>query len=69
MVWPIARSATMLPSQGTTREYWFSTVDSPLRQLQHQHVDRLKDVQRLESRHDDWLAVVARDELIRAGSR
>src|SRR5580658_928562 len=27
MVSPIALSATTLPSQGTTREYWFSILD------------------------------------------
>src|ERR1700683_3717369 len=29
MVWPIALSAVRLLFQGTTREYWFSTFDSP----------------------------------------
>ena len=29
MVWPITRSATGLPSHGTTREYWFSTSERP----------------------------------------
>ena len=29
MVWPMAFSATTLPSHGTTREYWFSTSDRP----------------------------------------
>ena len=29
MVSPMALSATVLPSQGTTREYWFSTSDRP----------------------------------------
>ena len=41
-------SAARLPSHGTTRRVLVLDLAAALGQLQHQHVDRLQDVQRLE---------------------
>ena len=38
-------------------------------QLAHDHEDRFQDVERFETGDDDGLAVVARDELVRAAAR
>ena len=57
---PMTSSARRLPSHGTTRLYWFSTSQRPSRELEHQLVHGLQDVQRLEPGDDQRLAVLAR---------
>ena len=64
MTSPITSSARRLPSQGTTRLYWFSTSQRPSCSWTHQLVHRLQDVQRLEPGGHQRLAVAGRDELV-----
>ena len=64
-----ARSAGRLPSHGTTRAVLVLDLGAPVAQLPQDHHDGLQQVERLEPGDDDRLAVVARDELVGAGSR
>ena len=57
------RSAAGLPSAGTTRRVLVLDLAATLLQLAQDHVDRLQQVERLEARDHDRLAVVGRDEL------
>ncbi len=49
-----------MPSQGTTRVYWFSTSQRPVGELAQDHQDRLQEVERLEAGDRHRLAVVGR---------